>query len=195
MTETFDAGLIDFRWLSEDDLPLIHRWLNQGEALRWYGQKATTLDEIDAEYRPMLHGQDTAKASLITYEGVPIGYIQHYLTADEAEYWGRQRLPPGTAGIDLFIGEETFLHRGFGPLVIRRYLDERLFTDPAITACIIDPDPANVIAIRAYEKVGFRYLHTIGPPDHIEPAYLMMLTREEFERCRAARNPTVRRTS
>lgn len=181
MSDRLDPGLIGFRFMTEDDLPRMHRWLNEGEALRWYGQKPTTLEEVTREYAPKLHGRGDLLAMIITYDGAAIGYIQRYFTRDEEEYWGHQHFPDDTAGIDLLIGEPAFQHRGLGPHVIRTFLKQHVFADGTTARCIIDPDPANVIAIRAYEKVGFRYLRTLQPPDHIEPAYLMALERSDLE--------------
>jgi RimJ/RimL family protein N-acetyltransferase len=178
--QAYDPALIGFRWLSEDDLPPLHRWLNEGAALQWYGLEPTTLAEVVLAYTPRLHGRSSVRSMLITYADQPVGYIQRYFPKDEPDYWGKQDLPPDTAGIDLFIGESTFLHSGFGPLAIRSFLWEHVFTG-STKHCIIDPDPDNTIAIRAYEKVGFRHIRTIGPPDHVERAYLMILDRARFE--------------
>jgi aminoglycoside 6'-N-acetyltransferase len=179
MADEFDPGKIGFQRLTEDDLPLMHRWLNEGPAFTWYGQEPTTLEEVRSKYEPRLHGQGDVLAMIATYEGRPIGYVQRYFTREHEDYWGRQDFPDDTAGIDLFIGEEAFLHRGFGPLLIRTFLQTHVFAGQA-GRCIIDPDPANRIAIRAYEKVGFHYLRTIGPPEHEDPAYLMLLESTEF---------------
>jgi aminoglycoside 6'-N-acetyltransferase len=47
-------------------------------------------------------------------------------------------------------------------------------------SCIIDPEPANRIAIRAYEKAGFRYVKTVKVPAEPQPAYLMRISRGDF---------------
>jgi aminoglycoside 6'-N-acetyltransferase len=177
----YDPERIGFRLMEEDDLPLMHRWLNEGDAFEWYGLEPTTLPEVVLSYSPRLHGRSSVLAMIITYDGRPVGYIQRYYPRDEQEYWGNQELPRDTAGIDLFIGEEEYLHHGFGPLAIRTFLGEHVFGDGRTRHCIIDPDPANKIAIRAYEKVGFRYLRTLEPPEHVERAHLMMLDRDAFE--------------
>jgi RimJ/RimL family protein N-acetyltransferase len=176
----YNPALIGFRWLSQDDLPLLHQWLNEGAAFAWYGLEPTTLAEVVLAYTPRLRGQSSVLAMLITYEDKPVGYIQRYYPRDEADYWGRQELPANTAGIDLFIGEADFLHHGFGPLAIHAFLRKHVFI-ASTSHCIIDPDPDNAIAIRAYEKVGFRHIRTIGPPEHVERAYLMMLDRTDYE--------------
>ena len=59
----------------------------------------------------------------------------------------------GTRGIDQFIGEADMLGRGHGSAFIRAFID-RLLANGA-PRIVIDPDPANARAIRAYEKAGF----------------------------------------
>ena len=80
MTDGFDPGKIGFRWLTEDDLPMMHRWLNEGQSFQWYGLKPTTIDEVRREYEPNLNGQGDVLAMIATYGGQPIGYVQRYFT-------------------------------------------------------------------------------------------------------------------
>lgn len=189
MTAAFEPSRIGFRWLTEDDLPLMHRWLNEGPSFQWYGLKPTTLEQVTENYTPQLHGQSNVLSTIATYDGAPIGYVQRYFTRDHPDYWGHQNFPDDTAGIDLFIGEQAYLHRGLGPQLIRAFLVEHVFAGQA-ARCIIDPFPDNAIAIRAYAKLGFRHLRTIGPPEHEDPAYLMALERDDFEHGSPGNMPT-----
>jgi aminoglycoside 6'-N-acetyltransferase len=97
-----------------------------------------------------------------------IGYIQEYPAGENS------------AGIDLFVGEVEFHHRGFGAPIIRQFLKDIVFADPSVEGCIIDPSVSNRGAIRAYEKAGFRFRETIKNPGESEPVYMMGITREEF---------------
>jgi RimJ/RimL family protein N-acetyltransferase len=182
MQAPLDPALLGFRPLDESDLPLMHGWLNEpGDAFRWYGEeRPTTLDEVRAEYLPMLHAREPARPFLILYGERPIGYIQRWDHRDWPVQWGHLQMPDA-AGIDLFIGETDFLHRGLGPHLIRRFLVEHVFSDPAIGRCTIDPNPANRVAIRAYEKAGYRWFRTVQPPEHVEKAYLMLIRRDEMD--------------
>jgi RimJ/RimL family protein N-acetyltransferase len=47
----------------------------------------------------------------------------------------------------------------------------------SVERCIVDPEPKNLIAIKAYENAGFRYLKTIQIPEEEEPEYLMEIKR------------------
>ncbi len=57
-------------------------------------------------------------------------------------------------GYDIFIGEEEYVGKGLGSHIMEQFLKE--YVDPYYDACFVDPDPANVSAIRAYEKAGFK---------------------------------------
>jgi aminoglycoside 6'-N-acetyltransferase len=192
MNARFDPNKIGFRGLVEDDLARMHHWLNQGEVLRWWGDVPVPMSHTVAEYEPRLHGKGDVLSLIVTYDASPVGFVQRYYPRDHPDYWAKQHLPEDAAGIDLFIGEPMYQHQGFGPLMIRRALRSVVFADPATNLCIIDPEPANTIAIRAYEKAGFTYVKTIGPPEHIEPAYLMTLHRDALDQTEIAPPPTHR---
>ena len=60
--------------------------------------------------------------------------------------------------------------RGHGSAFIRHFADRLLaIGTPRV---VIDPDPANARAIRAYEKAGFRRERIVDTPDG--PALLMV---------------------
>ncbi|WP_416859558.1 GNAT family N-acetyltransferase [Mesorhizobium sp. M8A.F.Ca.ET.057.01.1.1] len=62
--------------------------------------------------------------------------------------------PFGTLGIDLSIGRPELVGIGHGSAIVRQFVED-LFEE-GVPRVIIDPDPANIRAIRAYEKAGFR---------------------------------------
>jgi L-amino acid N-acyltransferase YncA len=63
---------------------------------------------------------------------------------------------PGVAGLDLFLCEPQYIHRGWGGQVIRRFLDEIVFANGKTRACVAGPAAGNAASIRAFEKAGFR---------------------------------------
>jgi len=71
--------------------------------------------------------------------------------------------PPGTRGIDQFIGEADMLGCGHGSAFIRAFV-EGLLSD-GTPRVLTDPDPANARAVRAYEKAGFRRQREVDTPD------------------------------
>lgn len=141
-----------------------------------------TLDAVRAKYLPRVAGAEDATPFVICHDGAPIGYIQTYAVGPGA--WGLSGVEAGT-GLDLFIGEAPLLHRGLGPKALRQFIGEIVFRDPGVRACFIDPSTRNRVAIRAFEKAGFRYLGDAADPETGKPARIMRLTREEFASARA----------
>jgi len=90
---------------------------------------------------------------IVAYQGRPFAYAQDYSPHD----WDAHpfaHLPPGSRGIDQYIGEPDLLDVGHGSAFVRAHCD-RLFAAGA-PAIGTDPHPENFRAIRAYEKAGFR---------------------------------------
>jgi aminoglycoside 6'-N-acetyltransferase len=144
------SGPYAVRPMRADDLPMARRWLQTPEVRRWWGdpdeQLALLTEDID---------EPRMRIWIVSHGGRPFAYIQDYdPLAWDLHHFGD--LPPGSRGIDQFIGEPDMLNRGHGSAFIRAHV-ERLFADgsPAIGT---DPDPANARAVRAYAKAGFEAL-------------------------------------
>ena len=56
-------------------------------------------------------GREPTSCYITLYAGQPVGYIQAYLIADYPEYAEALGVEVGAAGVDLFIGEEAYVHR------------------------------------------------------------------------------------
>ena len=160
------------------DLDLMHRWLNDDFVARWW-PGWPSLEQVRAKYAPRIEGTEPTKCYIIELEERPVGFIQCYYIRDWPEYAiGAEGAT--AAGIDLFLGERRYGYQGLGPRVIRQFLREVMFAEYAVDSCIIGPAQNNHAAIRAYEKVGFRYLKTVSIPGELEPEYLMRIMRVEF---------------
>lgn len=173
------VGGLSFRRLRASEIPLIHRWLHTPHVSRWWYEDVGTLEEVEERYLPYIEGKAGVEPYLIIREDTPIGYIQTYPLAADEEY---EKLVgvEDAAGLDLFIGEDAFLYKGLGPSIIRRCLEEIIFSGERFGTCVIGPEPKNESAISAYGKVGFRHFKTIKIPGEPESEYLMKLTRKEF---------------
>jgi RimJ/RimL family protein N-acetyltransferase len=171
-----DPSLIAFRSLTMNDLPLMHRWLNTGFVKQWYNEP-WSYEEVVAHYGPRVLEQDATYPFIILYGETPIGYVQTYRIADTPEYAAAVQVDEDAAGIDLFIGDESYIHRGLGSHILTRFMQHHVWRLTGATVCIIGPEPKNAVAIRAYEKAGFRYLKTVQVPDEPQPEYLMWMNR------------------
>lgn len=137
----------DFRDLTERDLPLLRRWLEQPH---W----RECWDEPDVAIAHMAEAMESIETEPLVVElaGKPIAYLQLYdpHLEDGHPY---QDQPFGTLGVDVSIGPAELVGQGHGSALLAQFV-EQLF-DEGCPRVIIDPDPANRRAIRAYEKAGF----------------------------------------
>jgi aminoglycoside 6'-N-acetyltransferase len=89
-------------------------------------------------------------------EGHPIGFIQIIDPArEDSHYWGD--VPMNLRAIDIWIGEETELGKGYGTQMMQIAL-ARCFADSAVTTVLIDPLASNTCAHRFYERLGFQFV-------------------------------------
>jgi aminoglycoside 6'-N-acetyltransferase len=72
---------------------------------------------------------------------------------EETHYWGD--IEPNLRALDIWIGEEADLGRGYGTAIMRLAL-QHCFADPMVAAVLLDPLVANEGAQRFYERLGFK---------------------------------------
>ncbi|MER8691780.1 acetyltransferase [Mesorhizobium opportunistum] len=139
--------LYDFRPVTEKDLPMIAGWLAEPHVAQWWDDPETEIAEIRGHIDSI-----SVEPLIIELDGIPIGYLQTYDPHLEDDHPYADQ-PFGTLGIDVSIGRPELVGRGHGSAIVRQFV-EQLFEE-GVPRVIIDPDPANVRAIRAYEKAGF----------------------------------------
>ena len=142
----------------------MHQWLQREHVRRWWDEHAT-YEEVVQHYLPAIVGRRAVDLYLILLGGRPIGFIQNYLLVDHPDFAERVGLGAGVAGVDLFIGEEELTGKGLGAEVLRAFVRDVVFAEPATTACIADPDVRNHASIRAFEKAGFRRVGEFLEPE------------------------------
>lgn len=146
---------------------MLFEWLSMPDSQRWWGKPE---DEI----RLIFDGEKTGESSGFIVHGddqIAFAYIQSWpcdqqpseAIADEP--WVADQAP-GTLGIDITIGKPNMLGKGLGSLAVAAFC-KKLFAEGA-PRLIIDPDKANLRAVRAYEKAGFvRFDHFTNPDGSI----------------------------
>lgn len=160
--------------MTEQDLPMLHRWLNEPHIVQWWGGERPTLAEVRQQYLPRVLAQDRVTPCIGMLGDAPFAYAQSYVALGAGDGWWGDESDPGVRGIDQSIGPSELLGIGLGTRLVRA-LVELLFTDPAVTKIQTDPAPNNHRAIRCYEKAGFRAVKTIVTPDG--PALYMVQCR------------------
>ena len=145
-----------FRPMTATDLPLIRRWLETPHVSQWWHDPAEQFELVSGD----LDHPDMAQY-IVASDRRPFAYLQCYKLSDWDTGFGPQ--PHGTRGLDQFIGEADMLGRGHGSAFIRAFTQRLLAT--GTPRVVIDPDPANARAIRAYEKAGFEKDRIVETPD------------------------------
>jgi RimJ/RimL family protein N-acetyltransferase len=172
------ADHISFHPVAPRDLPMLHAWVTAPHVRQWW-DAPDDCDEFAAQVIPLLTGRSPKRPFIILHGERPIGYIQVFRVQAIPQYYAVYYIEEEAAGIDLYIGDTSHLHRGLGPIILQSFLSEVVLCDPAVVSCIIGPEPENLAAIRAYEKAGFQYLKTVTLPESGEQQYLMRLGRPE----------------
>ncbi len=128
----------------------------------------TTQLGVDPDWREQL----VAEA-----DGRPVGFIQIIDPEHEdSHYWGD--CGPNLRAIDIWIGEEDALGKGYGSVMMRQAI-ARSFAHPAVTKILIDPLASNADAQRFYERFGFQ---VVGPRRFgLDDCIVYELTREGWE--------------
>jgi aminoglycoside 6'-N-acetyltransferase len=152
-----------FHPMSRDHLPMIRRWLETPEVVRWWGDPEEQYELVSGD----LDHPDMDQF-IVTLADEPFGYIQCYALSTWNQGFGPQ--PQATRGIDQFIGQPSRLGRGHGSGFIRQFTDNLLAS--GIPRIVTDPDPDNARAVRAYAKARFERERVIDTPDG--PALLMV---------------------
>jgi aminoglycoside 6'-N-acetyltransferase len=157
------ASVYAFQPMMPGHLPMIRRWLETPEVVRWWGQpdEQYVLVSGDLDHPDM-------DQFIVAAGDRPFGYIQCYALSTWNRGFGPQ--PEATRGIDQFIGEPEMIGRGHGSAFIRQFSDSLLTS--GIPRIVTDPDPENVRAVRAYAKAGFERDRLVETPDG--PVLLMV---------------------
>ena len=178
---TMAESHISFRKLAEADLPLMHRWRNAPHVSKWWGitERSPSMHDIRRKYLPRITGEYPVECYLILFDASPVGMVQTYLLDNHPSVRADYKVSDKAAGIDIFIGEKDYVYHGHGSNIIKSFLREIVFKNYDVDRCIIDPEPGNTAAIRAYEKAGFKYVGTIRNQKGGVDAYLMSIDRRD----------------
>jgi aminoglycoside 6'-N-acetyltransferase len=141
------GSLYDFRPVTEKDLPMIAGWLAEPHVAEWWDDPETEIAGIRQHIDSI-----SVEPLIVELDGKPIAYLQSYDPHLEDDHPYADQ-PFGTLGIDLSIGRPELVGLGHGSAIVRQFV-EQLFEE-GVPRVIIDPNPANGRAIRAYEKAGF----------------------------------------
>jgi RimJ/RimL family protein N-acetyltransferase len=155
-----DSDRLGFRPLGDDDLPMLHRWLNEPDVVRWWEGDDVSWDGVQDRYGAERREHDSVEMHVVTLDGRPVGWMQCWFLADEDEMqgWVEHGFDPATAaGIDYLVASPSDRGVGLGTAMIDAYVARVVFGEhPWITAVGSDPDDGNERSWRALAAAGFR---------------------------------------
>lgn len=187
---SFDMGLKDnnstfyFRSIAKVDIPLIHQWFNSPHVQEFYSLRQWTEAEVLEKLKPILSGEKTVFAFIINYSQKPIGYIQYYRVQDYP--WPDQEIVKDicaqSAGLDLFIGDSSFIRKRLGSSIVKAFLDQAIW--PHFSFCFVDPDSRNMASIRMFQNCGFKFHKQIPTEDALKRPVTLTLMKlsKDFDR-------------
>ena len=169
---------MSFRPLQDDDLPMLHGWLNEPGVVRWWEGDDVSWPGVVRDYGSERE-PDATEFWIASLDGRDVGWIQCWPTADEPEEaapWWALGVDRAAAGIDYLIGDAADRGKGVGSAVIRAFTADVVFgLHPAWTQAAAAPLEANVASWRALEKAGYRFAGMVE--DKFGPARLMVTAR------------------
>jgi len=123
--------------------------------------------------------------ALITADGRPVGYMcWQRPSREELEAAELTDLPEDLVDIDILIGEPEFLGRGVGPRALVLLLT-RLHGE-GVGFAGLGTSTSNRVAIRAYEKAGFRLFRDFEEPESGPCKYMVAQLRGAVDQRDAA---------
>ncbi len=142
--------MINLRPATPDDLTLLQHWDQQPHIIA-----SDPDDDWDWE-RELKRNPDWREQLIAEIGHRPIGFIQIIDPArEDSHYWGD--IAANLRAIDIWIGEETDLGKGYGTTMMQLAL-ARCFANPLVTAVLVDPLASNTRAHRFYERLGFQFV-------------------------------------
>ena len=129
------------------DLALLQHWDEQPQVIA-----ADPNDDWGWE-QELGRDVDWREQLIAEADGVPVGFVQIIDPArEDSHYWGE--IAADLRAIDIWIGEATYLGRGYGTQMMQLAL-QRCFANARVGAVLIDPLASNVRAQRFYARLGF----------------------------------------
>ena len=153
--------IITFRNLedNENEYKQLHKWCSKEFVYEWFEQRILSYDEIVNKYKTKLK-EKIQDLYIIECDNKDIGLVQMY------------RYDDTTYEYDLFIGEEEYLDKGIGTIIVNK-VNDIIYNKYKVTSIILRPFKRNIRAIKCYEKCGFKQIDeylgkdTLGNPEVI----------------------------
>lgn len=152
-------GRFGFYRLDTAHLPLIHQWVSAARASFW-GMQGHTREQVAAVYTAQM-ASPHCQPYLLYCNGQPACLLETYDPAHD-ELGRFYTVQPGDCGMHFLVAPAAGAPvHGFTRAVMHAIL-QFLFSRPAVTRVVVEPDVNNSRIHPLNRAAGFRYLDTIS---------------------------------
>lgn len=181
-----DNNLFSLRPLQmEQDIPVIHDWVNR-EYARYWQMQHTTPEEVRTAYHSIIQTKGT-KVLMGFYNNKPAFLLECYWVKNDplGTYYDAR---PGDFGFHILVAPAEKPIHNFTWNVFTVIIDYML-SDPAVERLVVEPDVRNEKIHILNKRAGFEYRKIISLPQ--KQAYLAFCTREQYNAAKSAGSSTL----
>lgn len=157
MVKIVDNNMLSLRPVNKQDFPTIEAWLNKDYIKKWYGEPDEWMSEIRSDSGDF----GWLNHYIVLYQDMSIGFCQYYDCSKTPPGFEWDSEPQGTFCIDYLIGQEFFLKKGLGSVIVQQ-LCRLICIQENPVQIIADPVPENSDSIKLLERNGFTLDPTTG---------------------------------
>ncbi len=145
---------IKFRKLEDniEEYEILYKWCSNKNVYEWFEQRQLSLEEITKKYKKKLE-ENNQDIFIIKCDEKDIGLVQIY-KYDDTKIDDYKNIYE----YDIFIGEEEYLSKGIGSLIIKK-INEKIYKDYKSDAIILRPFKRNIRAIKCYQNNNFKIIN------------------------------------
>jgi len=106
--------------LINEDVPLLCKWFKKNYVKKWFSESSDWLEEINnrnGKYKYIKH-------FIVNYQNKKVGFCQYYDCYFVKELYENISQEKNIYGIDFLIGEEEYLNKGIGKIIIKKLEDK-----------------------------------------------------------------------
>lgn len=139
---------------SEEQYKKIYEWCSNSFVYKYFEQRKLSYDEIINKYKKRLRKNAHTKTFIINYNDIDIGVVQYSrVLMDDIRRFNLYEYN-GCYQLDIFIGNNEYLHRGVGRNVLSemiKYLKDNMNIN--CFAAFIEKE--NIGSLKCFDKLGF----------------------------------------
>ncbi|UCJ10092.1 acetyltransferase [Chitinophaga pendula] len=165
--------------LMDEDIPVIHNWVNRDYARYWQMQD-TSLEDVRAAYTTITQAKD-AKVYMGFYNNEPAFLLECYWVMNDplGAYY---EVRPGDHGFHILVAPPDKRIPNFTWNIFTTIIDFML-SNPKVERLVVEPDVRNDKIHALNKRAGFEYQKVIDLPH--KQAYLAFCTRDQYAAAKA----------